>query len=94
LKAPQFEDVAPWADRFGRLAYFCCYLGCANNLAVWISNYRPDPPLYWILAFWWAPVAVVNLIVQHIMVRWSILRLREIRKRLDELWAKVERERR
>jgi CBS-domain-containing membrane protein len=86
MKAPTFEQVSPWAMRYANLAAFCCKFGAANNIALMVV--RPKLALLTQLGlmFWWVPIALANIVLMGLMVRWAKLRLREIRRKYPEFF--------
>lgn len=86
MKAPTFEQIDPWARRFNRVAIWCMYLGCANNIALTVVR----PPLtdfqWFALTLWWAPIGFANMILLQVMVRWATARLRAFERKHPDLW--------
>jgi hypothetical protein len=62
------------------------WLGTANNVAMIAVR----PPLtdfqFYVLTFWWAPIALANLLLNHIMFRWAVARLRAFEREHPDLF--------
>jgi hypothetical protein len=86
MKPPTFEQIEPWARRMDRISGFCLWLGAANNVAMFFV--RPELTSFQltVLALWWAPIAAANAILNIIMIRWAIARLRAYQRDHPELF--------
>jgi hypothetical protein len=85
MKAPTFEQVAPWARRFHKISMFSAFVSIANNIAMLVTGFHPATVLYWVLVLWALPIGFVNLLLAEIMCRWSQARLRALEREIAKL---------
>jgi hypothetical protein len=85
MKAPTFEQVAPWAMRFHKVSMFSAFVSVANNIAMLVTGFHPATVLYWVLVLWALPIGFVNLLLAEIMCRWSQARLRALEREIAKL---------